>query len=68
MLKVNQGSLYSALYRLENQELVESSWGISPEGRRAKFYELTRQGRAVFDEEEKSWRLFAGAVEQILSA
>ena len=68
VLEVNQGSLYPALYRLENQGLIEATWGVSPEGRRAKFYELTAQGREVFEEEEKSWRLFAGAVEQILSA
>ena len=68
VLEVNQGSLYPALYRLEKQGLIEASWGVSSEGRKAKFYALTRDGRRVFDREEKSWRLFAGAVEQILSA
>jgi PadR family transcriptional regulator PadR len=68
VLQVNQGSLYPALYRLEDQGLIRSAWGISPEGRRAKFYTLTTAGRKRFVEEKANWRLFTTAVEQILHA
>src|ERR1051326_489833 len=46
VLQIQQGSLYPALYRLEERGLIEAAWGISPEGRRAKFYTLTTAGRA----------------------
>jgi PadR family transcriptional regulator PadR len=68
ILDVGQGSLYPALYRLEDRGWIRSKWGTSPEGRRAKFYTLTAAGRRQFAAEEASWRLFAGAVEQILQA
>ncbi|HEX6308669.1 MAG TPA: PadR family transcriptional regulator [Longimicrobiales bacterium] len=68
VLQVNQGSLYPALYRLEDRGLIAAEWGISPEGRRAKFYRLTAAGRRAFNTERKSWRVFATAVEQVLSA
>jgi PadR family transcriptional regulator PadR len=68
VLQVNQGSLYPALYRLEDRGLVRSSWGVSPEGRRAKFYTLTAAGKKKFAEEKANWRLFTTAVEQILHA
>jgi len=68
VLQVNQGSLYPALYRLEDRGLVRSTWGISPEGRRAKFYTLTAAGKKRFAEEKANWRLFTSAVEQILHA
>src|ERR671914_27830 len=45
VLQINQGSLYPALYRLEDRGWIESSWGVSSEGRRAKFYRLTAEGR-----------------------
>lgn len=66
VLQVNQGSLYPALYRLEDRGLINAAWGISPEGRRAKFYTLTAKGRRRFAEEKASWRMFTGAVEQVL--
>lgn len=68
VLQVNQGSLYPALYRLEDRGLIEAEWGISPEGRRAKFYRLTASGRKVFASEKKNWRVFTSAVEQVLEA
>lgn len=68
VLEVNQGSLYPALYRLEDQGLVESEWGVSDEGRRAKFYRLTKKGRSRLTEEREGWNLFAGAVEAVLAA
>jgi len=66
VLEVNQGSLYPALYRLEDQGLIEAEWGLSEEGRRAKFYRLTRSGRARLAEEREGWRRFSAAVEAIL--
>ena len=68
VLQIGQGSLYPALYRLEDRGLIASSWGISPEGRRAKFYTLTPTGRRRFAEETKSWVAFSGALNQVLSA
>ena len=67
VLQVNQGSLYPALYRLEERGWVESEWGISPEGRRAKFYALTSTGRKQIATEQDSWRRFALAIEQVLA-
>ena len=67
-LQVNQGSLYPALYRLEDRGWIRAAWGTSPEGRRAKFYSLTAAGRRQFTEERDSWRHFAAAVEQVLEA
>jgi transcriptional regulator len=66
VLEVNQGSLYPALYRLEDRGLIESEWGISPEGRRAKFYSLTGSGKKALREETRSWALFSEAVQLIL--
>lgn len=68
VLEVGQGSLYPAMYRLEARGWITAEWGISPEGRRAKFYRLTADGKQQFAEERASWRLFSGAVEQILEA
>lgn len=68
VLEIGQGSLYPALYRLEDKGWIESEWGRSPEGRRAKFYALTPAGRKQFVDEKANWRLFSGAVEQVLQA
>ena len=68
VLQVNQGSLYPALYRLEDRGLISAEWGVSPEGRRAKFYTLTADGRRAFAAEKAGWRHFAAAVEQVLQA
>ena len=66
VLEVNQGSLYPALYRLEDQGLIEAEWGISSEGRRAKFYQLTRSGRRRLAAEQESWERFQTAVRHVL--
>jgi PadR family transcriptional regulator len=68
VLRINQGSLYPALYRLEERGLIEAEWGISPEGRKAKFYSLTAKGRDALVSERSNWRAFAGAVEAVLRA
>lgn len=67
VLEVNQGSLYPALYRLRDRGLVESEYGESEEGRRVKVYRLTRKGRAALEREREGWRLFSGAVNEILA-
>src|ERR1043166_6582347 len=68
VLHINQGSLYPALYRLEERGLIDAEWGISPEGRKAKFYKLTAAGRAQLNEERANWRMFSAAVEAVLRA
>lgn len=68
VLQVNQGSLYPALYRLEERGLIRSEWGVSEEGRRAKFYTLTPGGRKQFAGEKADWRRFALAIEQVLES
>jgi transcriptional regulator len=66
VLEVNQGSLYPALYRLEDRGWIESEWGTSPSGRRAKFYALTRRGRKQLAVEDAYWRDFYLAVNRVL--
>ena len=68
VLQVNQGSLYPALYRLEDRGWIAAEWGISPEGRRAKVYRLTAGGRNGLAQERAGWRRFARAMEQVLDA
>ncbi len=66
VLQVQQGSLYPALYRLEDQGLILPDWGVSPEGRRAKFYRLSAAGRRRLDQEAEAWRVYSGAVNLVL--
>jgi PadR family transcriptional regulator PadR len=66
VLQVNQGSLYPALYRLEQQGAIESSWGDSENNRRAKFYRLTKAGRKQLAEETASWERMTEAVTRVL--
>jgi len=66
VLEINQGSLYPALYRLEDRGLIASSWGTSEEGRKVKVYRLTPRGRKVFAEEQDGWATFSAAVNDIL--
>jgi PadR family transcriptional regulator len=61
-LQIQQGALYPALYRLERQGLIDSEWGTSDNNRRAKFYNLTRSGRARLGNEAASWNRIADAV------
>jgi transcriptional regulator len=68
VLDVGQGSLYPALYRLEDRGWISAAWGTSPEGKRAKFYTLTAEGRKQFAAERSQWRRFSSAVEQVLKA
>jgi transcriptional regulator len=66
VLRVGQGSLYPALYRLEERGLIRASWGISDEGRRAKFYQLSAAGRRALSKETNAWRAYSGAVNLVL--
>jgi PadR family transcriptional regulator len=66
VLRVNQGSLYPALYRLEDRGWIDAEWGISPEGRRAKFYRLTAAGKRQLADETQQWRAFSMAVNHVL--
>jgi len=65
-LRVNQGSLYPALHRLEDDGLVRSEWGVSELGRRARFYEITAAGKRQLARETATWRRFAEAVQLVL--
>ena len=66
-LHVQQGSLYPALHRLEQQGLIEAEWGNSENNRQAKFYQLTREGRRQLAEEQKNWERLANAVARVLA-
>ncbi len=68
VLRVNQGSLYPALHRLEVQGWVASEWGTSENNREAKFYRLTRSGLRQLHVETESWQRITGAVGRILSS
>ena len=67
-LEIQQGALYPALYRLERQGLIESEWGTSDNNRRAKFYQLTADGRSRLGQEKASWNRTADAIALALSA
>jgi PadR family transcriptional regulator PadR len=67
VLQVNQGSLYPALHRLEQQGLIEAEWGASENNRQAKFYQLTRDGRKQLAQETKNWERLSAAVARVLS-
>lgn len=67
-LRVGQGSLYPALQRLEEKGWVDSEWRATEQGRRAKYYELTRAGRRALGEETASWHTYVDMVEAILTS
>jgi transcriptional regulator len=67
-LTIQQGALYPALYRLEQQGLIESEWGISDNNRRAKYYRLTTLGRQRLRDESASWTRLADAMASALRA
>lgn len=65
-LQVQQGSLYPALHRLERRGWIKAHWATSENNRRAKYYELTRQGRKQLEAETQAWRKLATAVGHVL--
>jgi PadR family transcriptional regulator, regulatory protein PadR len=66
VLQVQQGSLYPALHRLEKRRWLKSEWGESDNGRQAKFYSLSPEGRRQLKLEQSQWQRLAGAVGLIL--
>jgi PadR family transcriptional regulator, regulatory protein PadR len=66
VLRVEEGSLYPALYRVEAQGWVTSEWGVSDNNLRAKFYKLTRAGRNQLEVEEANWERLADAIFKVL--
>jgi PadR family transcriptional regulator PadR len=66
VLKVEQGSLYPALHRMELDGVIESYWSTSENNRRAKYYRLTRRGKLALESETERWQAIAGAVKAVL--
>ena len=66
VLTVNQGSLYPALYRLEDRGWIAGEEGLSPEGRRIKIYKLSTAGRKQLAREVEAWKSFSGAINHVL--
>src|SRR5262245_17630782 len=67
-LRIEEGSLYPALYRLERKGWIESEWGISEKNRRAKYYSLTAEGRRALKSGLTQWAGFADAIARVLNA
>jgi transcriptional regulator len=68
LLEVEQGSLYPAVYRIEQRGWVSSKWSVTETGRQAKFYTLTRAGRKQLTAEEESWDRLALAIAKVRQA
>ena len=68
VLRIEEGSLYPALYRLEQKGLIQSEWGMTDNNRKAKFYSLTRKGRNEMEAESASWERLSRAVARVLKA
>ena len=68
VLQLGQGTLYPALYRLERQGLIRSEWKVTDNNRRARYYALTRAGRAHLRADASTWMQLAGAVTLVLRA
>ncbi len=66
VLRVEQGSLYPALYRLENEGLIKAEWGVSENNRKARFYELTAAGRKRLESEQEHWNRITSAVNLVM--
>jgi PadR family transcriptional regulator, regulatory protein PadR len=66
LLKIEDGSLYPALYRMEERGWITSEWGLSENNRRAKFYKLSRRGRKQLDDQCANWERVSRAMARIL--
>jgi PadR family transcriptional regulator PadR len=66
VLQIEDGALYQSLHRMEERGWVESEWGHAENGKRAKFYRLTRDGRTRLEQETAGWMLYADAVFKVL--
>jgi PadR family transcriptional regulator PadR len=66
-LKVEEGSLYPALYRLELDGAITAKWGLSENNRKAKYYELTKQGKKLMARQQETWSRLSVAVDRVLA-
>ena len=66
MLKLNQGTLYPALLRLEQRRWIAAKWGVSENNRKAKYYSLTRLGRTQLEEEAEGWARMSAMINRVL--
>jgi PadR family transcriptional regulator PadR len=67
-LDIDDGALYTSLHRMENRGWLTHEWRVSPKGRRAKYYQLTRVGRDKLRAGERDWQRFASAVSKVFAA
>jgi PadR family transcriptional regulator, regulatory protein PadR len=67
VLKVEEGSLYPSLSRLELDGAISAKWGLSENNRKAKYYEITRKGRKALATQEKTWNRLSTAVQRVLA-
>ena len=68
VLQVQQGSLYPALHRLEQQGWIRAKWAASETGREAKFYSLTAAGRAQLEKEKQNWKRLSSAIDLVIES
>ncbi|HEX5217462.1 MAG TPA: PadR family transcriptional regulator [Vicinamibacterales bacterium] len=68
VLQVEEGSLYPALYRMEQRGWIKSAWAVTEHNRRARYYQLTRAGRQQLDAETESWTRLTAAVQSVLQS
>jgi transcriptional regulator len=68
VLRVEEGSLYPALYRMAKKGWIKGEWGVSENNRKAKFYRLTKAGRKQFEEQSVGWERLSGAVSRAVRA
>jgi PadR family transcriptional regulator PadR len=67
VLKVEEGSLYPALYRLELDGAIKAHWGVSENNRKAKYYEVTKRGKRLLADQQETWSRLSVAVERVLA-
>jgi len=67
VLKVEEGSLYPALYRLELDGAISADWGLSENNRKAKYYQITRRGMKLIAEQQETWTRLSAAVDRVLA-
>ena len=67
VLRIEEGALYPALHRMEKRGWIEAEWGLSENNRRAKYYQLTAQGRRQLGAEATSWSRYSEAVAKVLA-
>jgi PadR family transcriptional regulator PadR len=68
VLKVEEGSLYPALYRLELDGAISSKWGLSENNRKAKYYSITRHGQKLVGDQAEQWNRLSSAVQRVLAS